>query len=99
MTLRFKQGEIAIFGFPATPSEAKYVGRHLTIMDVGPFKNGTSINSSAGNARVVQDFDYVTDISIWFGGFLGVHDWQLVKIGENPDAQRDEEQVEEEIEV
>lgn len=92
--LRFKVGESAIYAIPERTCEQKFIGTHITVLHVGPFKNGQYVD---GIGTVNGDFDYAIDIihPTLIGTYmLGVKDWQLAKL-DDPDAEQSTEQEEE----
>ena len=90
MNLRFKLGEMAVYGFKQeTHRRLPVVGQIVTVTKVGPFKP----HEDAGNGySFSRECDYAIDTGT---GIAGVRDYQLIKIID-PDAT---ETIEEDAEV
>lgn len=78
MTLRFKQGEIAIFAVSFSPEGQHYVGQEVEVTAVGPFAKGQYVAGKTRSAYVVSNCDYV--ILMQDGKECITVDWQLRKI-------------------
>lgn len=98
MTLRFQQGEIAIFAVSMTPEGAHHVGHEVEITAVGPFHQGQVIRGKTKTAATGTSCDYLMQMSL-DGTECMALDWQLRKINppEEPVSLRRTSDIEEEI--
>lgn len=78
MTLRFKQGEIAIFAVANTSSGSAHVDSDIEVTAVGPFIKGEIIRGKTRSAKAGANCDYLIVMSI-DGEECMALDWQLRK--------------------
>lgn len=59
MTLRFQQGEMAIFAIAVNEGEISHMGEQVEITAVGPFKRGDRVKGKTTTGIVFEDCDYL----------------------------------------
>lgn len=98
MTLRFQQGELAIFAVAMSHEGISKIGQQIEVTAAGPFKAGEWVSGKTQTAMCSLDCDYL----IYFpadGRETMALDFQLRKINppEEPETMKRTSDLEEEV--